>query len=770
MAYERLKQAFAKRVASISYIRRSWSYRAKRYWDNLFYAFPIRLIALQLRQYPLLVGAWLLIFGVISGAIGGGLGARYQLLEPEYMGKVGFMSFFMVGAGMGAFIFSYIITLYINVSNKFHFLVLRQKPFFTLALNNFPVLLSFFFLYIWLFMKYEMEEHGGLSMIVVERVAGFLVGLLSVFFLLSGAFFASTKNLFQYFGETIQQELAKTQKLRGLRFLLAKAHESDYRVSYYFALRSFTFRRVEKTEHIDSHKIFKVLNQNHGNMLLLMVLFLLLIMGLGYFNDNAACQLPTAASALLGISLTLLIGGTLTFWIRKMGFFTILIFGALIYVFNTWDILIERNCAFGMNYQKPATYTWQNINTLCTAATLSADKKETLEILNKWKKRYQEKYGKDKLPKAIFLCTTGGGSRAALWTGATLEKIDSVSHGKWIDETCLMTGASGGMIGMAYMREWILRLRKGEISALPHAKIKENLGKDLLNRAFFQAMTDAFLPNMRVRDGKNVYDREKGYAFDQQMSENLPELAGKRLGDYRKAEQNAEIPPLIITPTIVNQGKTLYISPLNMSFLVKPDTLLGNYVTKVPGIEYRRFFAENAPDSLWLVTALRMNATFPYILPLVSMPSDPEMKMMDAGARDNFGISTAVKYLYEFREWFAENTSEVVFITIRDCEKEDKIGDVRIEGFIGKALSPINGGVYSFMQQNDEAMDYLLAHVPDWYAANMSVFSIEYPLNALKNHASLSLHLTEREKRELVGELNNAKNKGILRNIGKMYP
>ena len=144
MAFQRLSQSVSAQLKRISYFRRKWTYWLLHYWQNIFYAFPTRLIAIQLRQYPLLVGAWLFIFGAISGGIGKGLGVHFQLLEPEYMGKVNFMSFFVVGASMGAFIFSYLITLYINVSNKFHFLVLRYKPFFSLTVNNFTIFLHFY--------------------------------------------------------------------------------------------------------------------------------------------------------------------------------------------------------------------------------------------------------------------------------------------------------------------------------------------------------------------------------------------------------------------------------------------------------------------------------------------------------------------------------------------------------------------------------------------------------------------------------------------------
>ncbi len=38
-----------------------------------------------------------------------------------------------------------------------------------------------------------------------------------------------------------------------------------------------------------------------------------------------------------------------------------------------------------------------------------------------------------------------------------------------------------------------------------------------------------------------------------------------------------------------------------------------------------------------LLTALRINATFPYVLPNVWLPSKPVIDVMDAGLRDNYG-------------------------------------------------------------------------------------------------------------------------------------
>ena len=41
--------------------------------------------------------------------------------------------------------------------------------------------------------------------------------------------------------------------------------------------------------------------------------------------------------------------------------------------------------------------------------------------------------------------------------------------------------------------------------------------------------------------------------------------------------------------------------------------------------------------NLRVLSALRMNATFPQKLPNVWLPSDPVIDVMDAGLRDNFG-------------------------------------------------------------------------------------------------------------------------------------
>ena len=69
-------------------------------------------------------------------------------------------------------------------------------------------------------------------------------------------------------------------------------------------------------------------------------------------------------------------------------------------------------------------------------------------ILNRWK----QKQGEEK-PLLVMMTTSGGGSRSATFTMDVLQRLDSLTGGKIMNKTFLITGASGGMIGATYFRE-----------------------------------------------------------------------------------------------------------------------------------------------------------------------------------------------------------------------------------------------------------------------------------------------------------------------------
>ena len=100
------------------------------------------------------------------------------------------------------------------------------------------------------------------------------------------------------------------------------------------------------------------------------------------------------------------------------------------------------------------------------------------------------------------------------------------------------------------------------------------------------------------------------------------------------------------SPSIVNDGRKLMISSQPISFLTQNTrTNKTSYNKLFDAIEYSRFFEEQDASKIVFSSILRMSATFPYISPVVSLPSEPRIEIMDAGLRDNFGQETTVRFI-----------------------------------------------------------------------------------------------------------------------------
>src|SRR5690606_6095463 len=139
--------------------------------------------------------------------------------------------------------------------------------------------------------------------------------------------------------------------------------------------------------------------------------------------------------------------------------------------------------------------------------------------------------------------------------------------------------------------------------------------------------------------------KDRGYAMEQELIRNTSGMLDGPIGSYRDAELKALVPALIIQSTIINDGRKLLISNLPLSYMTRPAyTMRTEDPPALDAIDYGLFFQHRQPYQLRLVTALRMNASFPYILPVTKLPSIPEMNLMDIGLRDNFGLESVSRY------------------------------------------------------------------------------------------------------------------------------
>jgi hypothetical protein len=86
------------------------------------------------------------------------------------------------------------------------------------------------------------------------------------------------------------------------------------------------------------------------------------------------------------------------------------------------------------------------------------------------------------------------------------------------------------------------------------------------------------------------------------------------------------------------------------------------------GIEFFKLFP--GATEFTVATAARMSASFPYVLPGVTLRTNPPRRVVDAGYYDNFGIGIAASWLFNHMDWIRENTSGVVVIQIRDGMSE----------------------------------------------------------------------------------------------------
>ncbi|MBK5284291.1 MAG: patatin-like phospholipase family protein, partial [Bacteroidia bacterium] len=334
----------------------------------------------------------------------------------------------------------------------------------------------------------------------------------------------------------------------------------------------------------------------------------------------------------------------------------------------------------------------------------------------------------------------------AMWTFRVLQATDSMSEGKIFSDARLITGASGGMIGAAYFRELFLEKEKGKINSMQDAEYLENISNDLLNPvAVSLIVNDLFFNIQKFSIGKQRYNKDRAYAFEKHLNENTGHVLEKNISDYASEENNAVIPQMIFSPSLVNDGRRLIISALPVSYLtanIEKDNF--HFYQLNDCIEFGKFFSWYDAGQTRFTTVLRMSATFPYILPAVTLPTEPPTQVMDAGIRDNFGLKTTLRYLFIFRQWIEENTSGVVILNIRDTRKDRKRGSDTHGSILENLFSPV-GNIYRNViavqeYETDEEIEYAKA----WLNTPLDMLSFELP--STEEDISLSWHLTSKEK------------------------
>ena len=760
----------------MSFLKQVWNHQVVQ---RSLYFFPFRLVILHLKKNYVLLFFWVALAAFFSGSIGNGYGVPYLFWDPEYMGRVDFWSFLILGFSFGGFLMAFHISSYIQNAYRFPFLATVNKPFFKYSLNNSIIPGIFLVLYIYKILDFQYKNElyllGSdleLTSLLAWDIAGFLGGIL-LFMIPGHAYFlALSRNVFKVFGINPDEPKKAKRGKKPIQVLLQKnlqwrsvspPRENDYEwkvVTY--MVNWFKIGLTRDSDHYEKEMVQKVFQQNHMIAAVFEIMVIVTFLILGAYRDTPELTIPAGAVIFLTCTMLLMLTSAIHTALRGWSTIFLIVMVVVVHLLVQKDILLYESRAYGMNYDdKPAVYNLDSLTSVQQDfALFEKDVAHHHEILKKWKlKNIDRRWEK---PKLVIVCVTGGGARSALWSYKAMQVADSITNGALMSHTQLISGASGGMFGLAYRRELDLRSLSDTTIDLNDPEYIDRIGMDVLNPiATSLAVNDWFIRFQKFRDGTYIYSKDRGYALEAQFNQNTLGLVDKRLGDYAAPEKEAIVPMMFFSPSIINDGRSLYISSQPVAHLTfnHPNLLKGQALQS--GVEFRRLFKEQDADNVWFSSVLRMNATFPYISPQVSLPSEPIMEVMDAGFRDNYGTSLALKHLYAIRKWVEKNTSGVIIVQIRDSKKIEAIKENPPRSLFNHITNPM-GHIYDnlFIMQ-DYINDDLTVYAQDWLDADLEVIDLELTRPELED-ISLSWHLTTKEKQIIRKSAYNAKNQAAM--------
>jgi hypothetical protein len=723
----------------------------------IYYFFPVQLLLLHVKKFQILLLFWWILFSTLNGGFMRAYGAAALFLSPEYLGDVSPISTSIVGVATGIFIMSWNITTFILFSRHFRFLATTTKPFLKYCINNAILPLIFLVFYFIRAVRFNVNRELLPPMSIFYLVAGFLSGLIFILIASMLYFFRADQSIIRRMTPVISNpKLFKSQ----FRKEEVKLNESRLmRVHWY--LNSFrTIRKTRDVAHYSKDFIENIFNRHHISAVLSIFVAFIFLIVVGFFMDSRYFQLPAAASILVFFAILISLSGAFSYFLQSWSipfFVVVFLILNLLYRYNVID---PTNKAYGLFYngkQDRPLYDRETLLQLCSDENLRKDKANMIRILDRWKARQPEAK-----PLLFLVNTSGGGSRSATFTMSILQRLDSLSNGQLMRKTVLITGASGGMLGAAYFRE-LARLRDGGDTAI-HLQSKryiDDISRDLLNTLFSSFVArDLASPAQKFTVDGHEYVKDRGFAFEQKLNENTHGVLNRQLKDIAADESAAKMPLLLFNPVITRDSRALVISTQPVSFLMRPRFDSSRLPAMDPdAVDFGALFRKQEPMNLRLLTALRMNATFPYVLPNVWLPTRPVIDVMDAGFRDNFGEMNAIRFLNAFREWIQENTSGVVLLQIRDRKAggwENPYEQEDVTEIVTKPILLLQDNWYKMQEYNQ---DDLLSLSQNGMGFPFRKLIFQYVPKTEDAGAALNFHLTRQEKLNITGSLDNEQNR-----------
>jgi hypothetical protein len=724
------------------------------YFRGVFYSLPVQLLFLHFRKYQVLLVFWILLFSVVNGSFMKSFGAEALFLGPEYLGDVNAIGAAIMGMAIAVFIMCWNITTFILFSRHFTFLAATQYPFLKYCINNAAIPLTFLIFYLLKAYQYAHYKQLIANVEIIFLVTGFLAGLLLILAISFLYFFRVDKTVLKklqpafnsarnYFGH-LQPENIAASNLSLIR-------------SEWFLDSFFRVRRCRDVSHYSHELMEKIFKRHHFAAVVSLLFAYVFLILIGYFLDSKFFQLPAGASITLFCAILIGVIGSLVYFFQSWSVPALIIFIFFINALYRIEWIDPRNKAYGLNYNNKTeepVYTRESLEYLSNPQANAADKKNMETILNRWKEKQDEEK-----PLLVVMTTSGGGTRSATFTMDVLQQLDSITGGQIMKKTFLITGASGGMIGATYFRELYREKLHHQPINLQSKEYVDNIADDLLNPTFTSFIArDLFAPEQKITMGPYTYLRDRGYAFEAALNDNTGGVLDKKLKDYVADESAANIPLMFYHNVITRDARMMLISTQPLRFMMQPPTDSADANATPDAVDFTTFFAKQDPYNLRILTALRMNATFPVVLPNVWLPSNPVIDVMDGGLRDNYGVSTSLRFLSHMQKWIEQNTRGVLIIQIRDRMDGGWEHPYEYDNLTENAVKPF------FLLQNNwyKMQEYFQSDMATYFVTNSGFpihkISFQYIPKKEEDKAALSFHLTRKEKLDIATSLKSKYN------------
>jgi hypothetical protein len=439
---------------------------------------------------------------------------------------------------------------------------------------------------------------------------------------------------------------------------------------------------------------------------------------------------PAAVAVSVALSLATGVWGSLRFWMRRFRLVGI-------------ALLLLAACVFGATRDRAVTG-------LSHVSFPDGDPPRRLLFASDALEHWRGSLGETK-PPLVVVTTSGGALRAAVWTINVLGQLEGRLPG-FLRHVRIITGASGGMVGAAHLVSALAE--RGNSPAAPKLDgkwfdgIMEDAGKDSLTpitRALILPLSD------------------RGTALEDSWEREGNRRMAKPFRDLMPGEDAGWLPSLIYSPMLVEDGRRLVVSNLDLDAITKAlQPWAAVSTTHEPSTSSVQLFAcrGDGIDAIKLNTVARLNATFPWITSAARLTSDPDRRVVDAGYYDNYGVDIATAWLRVNAPWIEANTSGVLLVQIRDAESH--AGEVEREKTPGLALRWVSGlttpveAILSAREasmsfRNDQKVDGLsveppfapelvqppFAPKPGLLATEVFGFPMKAPLNWYLDRASL---------------------------------